>query len=155
MKYHIKEENGFHAIGFELKTKSKRAEVEIGQLWHKFIAENWEDKIPNITNIEPIAIYYEYEGQGMCCSMGPDSYAVLIGCQVDNLETIPVGMTGISVPKQKYAVFTTTGEFPKSLIQTWKEINALNLARNFLYDFENYKHFREPSQEVDIYVGIQ
>ena len=156
MKYHIKIKKAFNVIGFELKTTSKRAEVEIGQLWHKFIAERWEDKIPTITHIEPLAVYYDYHGKGMCCPMGPDSYACLIGCQVEKLDEIPVGMTGKAVPEQKYAVFTVTGEFPESLINAWKEINGMKeLERTFLYDFESYKHFREPSQEVDVYVGVK
>ena len=174
MKYHVKTKEAFNVIGLELKTTSQRAEVEVGQLWHKFIAENTPDQIPNTTHIEPVALYYDYGGQGMCCSMGPDSYAILLGCKVANLDQIPVGMTGKAVPEQKYAVFTITGKVPESIIQAWQEINALGLNRSMLYDFEDYKYiqepmvvhdvrlgtsltetFEEPITEVDIYVGIK
>jgi predicted transcriptional regulator YdeE len=172
MKYHIKIKEAFNVIGLELKTTSKRAEVEIGQLWHKFVAEKAIDKIPNITDSEPIALYYNYGGNGMCCSMGPDSYSYLLGYQVSNLDKVPVGMTGKKVPEQTYAIFTITGELPESIIKAWHQIRAINLKRTFLYDFELYKYYQEPSsnieldptilndqvqttQEVDIYVGIE
>lgn len=174
MKYHVKNKEAFNVIGLELKTTYKRAQVEIGQLWNKFIAENIADKIPNITHIEPVALYYEYGGQGMCCPMGPDSYAMLLGCKVANLDTIPVGMTGKAVPKQKYAVFNITNQLPESLAQAWEAINALGLNRSLQYDFEDYKYIQEPMPvhdvrlgmnytktfdtaitEVDIYVGIK
>ena len=155
MKYHIKEKEAFKVIGIEIQTTAKRADVEISELWHKFVAENIADKIPHKQHIYTIALYSDYGGAGMCCPMGPDSYAYLIGCKVTSLSDIPVGMTGKEVPHQKYAVFACEGDFPASLQKAWQAINTLSLERTFTYDIDSYKHFSDPDHHVDIFVGVK
>lgn len=155
MENHTKVIDAFKVIGLEIQTNSKASEVEIGALWHKFIAENFTDQIPNKAHIYPIALYYNYGSKNMCCPQGADAYACLIGCKVTNLDTIPVGMVGKAVPEQRYALFRATGDFPEGLIKTWQAINAAGLERTYEYDIESYEHFQQPDHEVDIYVAIK
>lgn len=162
MKYHVKTKEAFNVIGLAIQTSNFRVEKELGALWQKFVAEHIEDKIPNKTHVYPVVLYYDYSyeelvgGKPVPGSEGPgDYYTCLLGCKVSTLVAIPVGMTGITVPTSKYAVFTCTGDFPASLKGAWEKIDALNLPRTHAFDLESYKHFREPSHEVDIFVGIQ
>lgn len=155
MKYHIKEKEAFKVIGIEIQTTAERADAEISELWHKFVAENIADTIPNKEHIYTIALYSDYGDSPTCCPQGPDSYSYLIGCKVTKLSHIPVGLTGKEVPAQKYAVFASKGDFPASLQRAWKEINALGLERTLKYDIESYKRFSDPDHEVDVFVGVK
>lgn len=162
MKYNVKTKETFNVIGLAIQTSTFRVEKELGALWHKFVAEHIADKIPNKTHVYPIVLYYDYSyeelvgGKPAQGTEGPgDYYSCLIGCKVSTLVAIPVGMTGITVPTSKYALFSCTGDFPGSLIKKWKEIDSMDLPRTHLFDIESYKHFPEPNHEVDIFVGIQ
>lgn len=160
MKKRIETKQSFYVLGIEIQTNPMVSEKEIAQLWHKFVAEAIEEKIPYKAKFEIIALYSDYSSKhDDYCEAdivnGPiDHYSYLIGCEVLNLDVIPTGMTGKTVPEARYAVFTAKGHFPESLQKTWQEINQLDLERTYQYDFEDYRYFESDDKIIEIYIGI-
>ncbi|MFC2049239.1 GyrI-like domain-containing protein, partial [Chlamydiota bacterium] len=103
---------------------------------------------------EVLALYTDYEGD----HTKPFSY--IIGCRVSKVENLPSGLDFAVVPEQKYALYTSRGLFPQSLIKTWTEIWESQLKRAFKADFEVYsprteeKCFIGDEKEVQVFVGI-
>lgn len=161
MKERIESRPSFHIIGIEIQTSPEVAEKEIAQLWHKFVAENIEEKIPNKASLEILALYSDYSSDhDDYCEhdhvQGPlDHYSYLIGCAVSSLDHVPVGMVGKTIPQSRYAKFTARGHFPESLKKMWQEINDMDLKRTYKFDFEDYRAFEADDKAIDIYVGIK
>lgn len=139
-------------IGIECRTSndSNAGPKDIPLLWQKFYAENIQSKIPNKASDEVIALYCDYEGDYT------QPYSCVIGCAVNSLDQIPEGMVGKVVPESTFALYHATGDFPKSLIDTWGNIWHSNLKRTYAGDYEVYGHkFSATSKEVDVLVAIE
>lgn len=98
-----------------------------------------------------MALYTDYEGDYT------KPYTWILGCEVSSLDNVPAGLVGKMIPKSKYAVYTTQGEFPKGLIAAWQEIWKSDLSRTYKCDFEIYKRDFDPQSnpEVKIYIGVR
>jgi predicted transcriptional regulator YdeE len=139
-------------IGIECRTSNKEnaASQDIPRLWQQFYAEDIQSKIPNATSNEVIALYCDYEGDYT------QPYSCVIGCAVHSLEQIPVGMVGKVIPASHFAHFRATGEFPKSLIDTWVRIWNSSLKRTYVGDYEVYgQRFSAIPKEVDVWVAVE
>ncbi len=60
----------------------------------------------------------------------------------------------LNIPPSQYTIFTAEGEFPKCLIETWKEIWKQNSIRSFSYDFEVYNEDFSNSNEKNLNIFI-
>jgi predicted transcriptional regulator YdeE len=160
MKHCIEKKESFKIIGIEISIYPDKADQDIPELWHKFVAENVIDQIPNKSSFDMIGLYSKYQLAGekpVGCRDAIGSYAYLIGCKVSSLDDIPVGFTGYELPAAEYAVYTTAGsDFPKSLERVWNTIWSSNLPRTFKHDFEVYgAAFQGPEKTVVTHVGIE
>ena len=117
-------------IGIEccISNEENAVSRDIPRLWQQFYAQDIQSKIPNVTSNEIVALYCDYEGDYT------RPYSCVIGCTVHSLEQILMGMVGKVIPASHFVHFRATGEFPKSLIDTWDS----NLKRTYLSDYEIY-----------------
>jgi predicted transcriptional regulator YdeE len=140
-------------MGIECRTSndSDAGPKDIPKLWQQFYSEGVLAKIPNKASNEVIALYCDYEGDFT------QPYSCVIGCSVTSIAEVPEGMVVKTVPTSQFAVFEVSGEFPKSLVDTWGLIWGSSLERSYEGDYEVYgKEFTlEPSKEMKVYVAIK
>ncbi|MGB1294375.1 MAG: GyrI-like domain-containing protein [Flavobacteriales bacterium] len=144
------EKQGFHFIGIPLRTSNENGQAaqDIPAIWHKFISENLQSKIPNKINENEItAIYTNYEDDFM------KPYTMLLGCLVSDLTHIPEGMIGQSFENETYCTFNPTGKLQDGIvIEQWKEIWSSGLQRKYTQDLEIYQ--TNPNDPEDVKVEI-
>jgi predicted transcriptional regulator YdeE len=142
-------------IGVEARTIN-RAEADpltakIPALWGRFF--QFEDRIPNKTNNDAIlGTYTDYE------SDHNGEYSLIVSSQVSDLNDVPDGMVGATIPSGKYLVFTAEGQMPAELIGTWAEIwqhfsDNTEYERIYTTDFE--LHDRNNQSKVDVYIAFK
>ena len=151
----LKRVPGFKAIGIEIRT-SNTAEMNtesanIPGLWGRF----YQEKIPAcIRHGNPdariVGVYSKYASD----HSGP--YSLLAGVEASSFDAIPDGMLGITIPENKYLVFTAHGSMPQTLIQTWSTIweffsQGQKYQRVYTYDFELY----QSPDRVDIHIAVK
>ncbi|MCH9630414.1 MAG: hypothetical protein S4CHLAM37_04130 [Chlamydiia bacterium] len=150
-EFEIKKKNSMMVVGIELRTSNEpdAGPVEIPQHWEKFYKNNIMEKIPNKSANEVVALYCDYEGDHT------KPYSLVIGCPVSSIDHIPEGMVAKIIPETSYAVFDVSGEFPKSLVETWGKIWRTKLDRTFSYDFELYGSEFGSTQKLDVYIAVK
>jgi predicted transcriptional regulator YdeE len=107
--------------------------------------------VPNKADNTIFGVYTDYEGDHT------KPYRLIIGCRVTRTDTVPAGMTNISIPQGVYGKFIAAGEQPKSLIKEWETIWSSDIDRKYDVDFEVYgpRFFDPASQEALIYIGMK
>lgn len=153
-KYKVVEKPTILVIGIECKTSNapEAAPNDIPNHWEKFYSENIMNQIPHKTSTEVIAFFCDYEGDYT------KPYSLFIGCAVDSIDNIPLGMVFKAIPAGSYAVFHATGEHPKALTDTWEYIlEKADLKRTYNVDYEVYgkKFFSADPQEVEVYIALE
>jgi len=143
----------FSVIGITVRTSNLNGESarDIGVLWHKFMSEDILNKIPNKVTNDIYAVYTEYEEDYL------KPYTTILGCKVENTETVPEGMVRMSFKRGNYKEFIAKGDLTKNAVyDAWNSIWQQNLNRNYIADFEVYgeKAINPKNGEVPIYVGI-
>ena len=147
--------NEFKIIGIAARTtnQNNQSVQDIGKLWGQFYANNLIDKIPNKLSNDIYSIYTDYK------SDFTEDYTIIIGMQVDNLDTIPSGLIGRKFPGDNFTVFLAKGEMPKAIMDAWATIweQDKELNRKYSYDFEVYgeKSRNEKDPEVEIYIATE
>jgi len=144
----------FELIGIAVRTTNENnlAAKEIAGLWGKFMSENVLDSIPNKIDSTVYSLYTEYEGDHM------QPYTAILGCKVENLDTIPEGMTGMSFNGGSYVKTTAQGDLMKGLIvNEWSKIWEMELDRAFTADFEVFgPEAQDPSNaKVDFFISVK
>ncbi len=144
----------FKVIGISVRTTNEngRAAKEIANLWGRFMNEKILEAIPNKIDNTVYSIYTDYE------SDHTRPYTAILGCKVENLNTIPDGMTGKSFGGGNYAKLTAKGDLTKGLIvNKWSEIWELDLDRLFTADFEVFgeKAQNPIDAEIDFFIAIK
>ena len=143
----------FDVIGIAVRTINmpQKAEIDIPQLWEKFMYEDVVSQIPNKSNNDVYCIYTDYEGDYT------KPYTTVIGCKVSSLDTIPEDMVGITIETGEYKQFTTKGNLMDNIVyEEWLSIWKADIDRAYLSDFEIYKEgIDEENAEVDIFVGVK
>ncbi len=136
-------------VGIEIRTQNTSA-IEIGELWQKFFANQVQDRIPNCIDSRLFGLYSSYENKHLA------DYNFMIGCPVSDLDQIPQGMVGRTVPAQSYQVARAQGALPDALLETWQDIWQSDIPRSYTYDFEIYDdRATDPENaEIDIFVAI-
>jgi predicted transcriptional regulator YdeE len=126
---------------------------DIGAHWERFYSENIIGEIPDKIDNEVLGLYTDYEGDHT------QPYTLILGCRVDTGHAMPPGhgMTNISIPESKYAVFTAKGKMPDCIVKTWGDIWNSGINRAYKFDFEVYgeKSHNPEDAEVDIYISVK
>ncbi len=153
-EYNIVHKPLFHVIGIECRTVNSllRAFRDIPKHWERFYKEKISDSIPNKVSDEVIAVYCDYEGDHT------QPYSLILGCEVNTLDSVPHGMQAKTIPGSSYALFRAIGPHPQALLKTWSHIwQQSHLPRTYAGDYEIYgkKFLGQSPQEVEVYVGIQ
>lgn len=144
----------FSVIGIAVRTtkENNQAEHDIRALWTKFMAENIMEKIPNKVDNSIYSIYTDYEKDHT------KPYTTILGCKVENLNTIPTGMVGKKFENENYIKQTIAGNLMKGIVfNAWVDIWNLDIPRAYTADFEVYgeKAKNPENAEVDIFVAIK
>jgi len=150
MSYVIEKQNEKFFVGLELRTNNQECSSTMPAHKERFFNEDILAKIPNKVGNALIALYTDYEGDYT------KPYSWILGCEVSSLDDVPAGLVAKVIPESKYAVFTTHGEFPKGLIETWQHIWNSGLCRSYTSDFEMYSADFNPktNPEVKVYIAI-
>lgn len=153
MDYMLEKKNKKFVIGISVKTTNEnmKSAQDIPPLCSRFYGENLSAKIPNRVDQNILVVYTQYESDYM------KPYTCVVGCEVSSLKEVPPGMVGIEIPAHDYAVFTTKGPFPQSVVQAWQGIWSSTMKRSYTADFEVYGPDFNPQTkpEVKIYLAIK
>lgn len=151
MNHIIEHQNAKFFIGLELRTNNEECSLAMPAHKDRFFKENILAKIPNKINGNILALYTDYEGDYT------KPYSWILGCEVSHLNQVPEGLVGKVIPKAKYAIFTTQGEFPQGLITAWQNIWKSGLPRSYTSDFEVYRSDFDPQRnpEVKVYIAVE
>lgn len=144
----------FSVIGISVRTtnENNQAAKDIAYLWDRFVKEKIPDAIPNKIDNTVYSIYTDYE------SDHTKPYSTILGCKVDNLDTVPAGMTGKSFAGGNYVKLTAKGDLTKGLIiNKWLDIWEMSLERLFTADFEVFgEKAQDPlNAEIDFLIAVK
>ncbi len=144
----------FSVIGISVRTTNENGQAgqDIPALWDNFMTEGIEEKIPNKTDSSNYCIYTEYEKDHT------KPYTTILGCKVENLDTIPNGMVGKTFDEATYMKHIAKGNILQGMVfGEWTKIWNSDLDRTFTADFEVYgEEAQNPEKaEVDIFVAVK
>ncbi len=144
----------FKVIGISVRTTNENGQAakDIPVLWEKLISGDILNSIPNKIDNTIYSIYTDYEKDHT------KPYTTVLGCKVQNLDSIPEGMAGYSFDGGDYVKFTTKGDLSNGLvINEWLKIWEMDLGRIFTADFEVYgTKAQNPSDAgVDIFIAVK
>ena len=144
----------FSVIGISVRTSNENGQAgqDIPALWNKFMSEGIAEKIPNKIDNSIYCIYTEYEKDHT------KPYTTILGCKVENLDTIPNGMVGKTFDEANYTKHIAKGNILHGMVfGKWTKIWNSNLDRTFTADFEVYgeKAQNPENAEVDIFVAVK
>lgn len=146
--------DAFALIGITVRTCNTdgTAAVDIPALWERFSSENLMSKIPNLLSTDVYSVYTDYEGDYT------KPYTTLIGYRVANLDVIPDGLTGITIPQGVYLKHVVNGNLLKGAVyEAWLEIWNADIPRVYTADYEVYgADAQDPENAVvNIYLSVK
>lgn len=141
-------------VGISTRTSNAkgRAEIDIPQLWHNFMANQAIKSIPNKLSDTMYALYTDYE------SDHNGEYTVILGYEVSSLDNIPEEYTVKFVEEATYKKFIAKGDLTKNaVIDVWMEIWNSDINRAYTTDIEVYgeKAMNPTDGEAEIFVAIE
>lgn len=144
----------FKVIGISVRTTNEhgQAGIDIPALWNQFVTEGLITKIPNKIGDNIYCIYTEYEKDHT------KPYTAILGCKVDNLDSIPTGLIGMTLDEGNYIKWVAKGDINKGMVfGEWTKIWNSDIPRAFTADFEVYgeKALNSENAEVDIFLAIR
>lgn len=144
----------FRLIGIAIRTTNENGQSaqDIPALWNRFMTEGIHARIPHKTGHEIYAVYTDYEKDHT------RPYTTILGCRVDNLDTIPEGMTGKQIEGGTYTRHTAKGNIQQGIVyEAWVKIWNSDLERIFTTDFEVYgeKAQNPENAEVEIFIAVK
>jgi predicted transcriptional regulator YdeE len=141
-------------IGIQVRTNNRDemapSTARIPGLWGRFFQDRVAERIPHERRSgHIIAAYTKYETD----HTGP--YTLVVGPEVRDLDSIPSGLTGLTIPAGQYLVFTAHGEMPKALIDMWIHIwsyfsESARHKRLYTTDYEVHRD----NERVDIHIAV-
>ena len=137
----------FTVIGISVRTTNENGQSakDIGGLWNKFMTEGILNKIPNKIDDTVYSIYTAYEGDHT------KPYTTILGCKVENVDTIPNGMVAKTFKGGNYTKFVSKGDLTKGVVyETWLKIWNSDLDRTYTADFEDYGNKGDASKLPDL-----
>lgn len=143
----------FSILGIAVRTtnENEQAAKDIPALWNRFFTEGIAGRIPGKVDDTIYCVYTDYEDDYR------KPYTTILGCKVENLETIPAGMTGKTIVQGDYEKFTASGNLQNGIVyQLWKKIWNTPLKRAYTTDVEMYAKAKDPQHaEVDVFIAIK
>jgi predicted transcriptional regulator YdeE len=148
--YLLQEQNQKLIVGIAIETNNQEASETLPNLWKKFMQEKIFDKISNKTNNYIYAVYTDYQGDYT------KPYTYIIGCEVSSFDNISKGLVTKVIPASKYAVYSSDGQYPESLLSTWQKIWKSGLKRAYKTDLEIYPPDFHPinNPKVKVYISL-
>lgn len=145
--------DAFTIVGIAVRTTNQhgQSQVDIGQLWQKFIQEKTIDKIPHKISSEIYCVYTDYESD----FNGP--YTTIIGCRVNSATAITGEFTRKEIAWGKYLKNEAKGKLPDCVAEMWRSIWQSSIDRAYLADFDVYGEGCKNPQNatVDIYLSVK
>lgn len=146
--------SSFNIIGITVRTSNHEggADVDIPNLWQRFMQDSIIAKIPNIIDQNIHCVYTEYEGDYT------QPYTILLGMKVSSLENIPSGLTGMTFVGGNYKKYHCEGKMEDGVVyNAWQTIWNEPIDRAYTADFEIYDSEATDDQNVsaDIYIAIK
>jgi predicted transcriptional regulator YdeE len=143
----------FHVIGIAVRTTNENGQAaqDIPALWNKFMSERILDRIPNKIDHSIYCIYTEYEKDYT------RPYTTILGCKVENLDSIPEGMIGKTIEESTYTKYVAKGDLMQGVVfAEWTKIWNSDLDRTYTADFEVYgeRSLNPADAEVDIFIAV-
>jgi predicted transcriptional regulator YdeE len=143
----------FNVIGISVRTTNENGQsgTDIPALWNQFISEGILSKIPNKVSEDIFCVYTDYEKDHT------KPYTTILGCRVENLDTIPDGMTGKTIESAVYEKFIASGNLNDGIVfNKWLEIWNSGLNRSFTADYEVYGDKAQNPQDatVEIFIAV-
>jgi len=143
----------FHIIGIAVRTTNENGQAgeDIPALWAKLMTEGIIEKIPNKLDNTVYSIYTDYEKDHT------KPYTTILGCKVEDLDTIPNGMVGKTIDEATYQKFVAKGNLAHGAVYNeWTKIWNSAIDRSFTADFEVYdENAQDPTNaEVAIYIAL-
>src|SRR4051812_6201784 len=100
----------FRLIGLKLPGKTTneggKSQIDCGNLWQKFAAENYESKIPGKLSNEIYAVYFNYDGDYT------KPFAYFIGCRVKVDVQTPQHLEDLIIPAGAFTKVIAKGKMP-------------------------------------------
>jgi AraC family transcriptional regulator len=155
MDVKILTKQAFKIIGMRYFGENKNQEIK--QLWDIFLP--WMESIKSRINKSfSYGICYPVEG-----GSGDAALEYIAAVEVSDLHDLPAEMVGITIPTQKYAVFTHKGSVDKipktyqAIYAVWQPKSGYELMK--APDFEYYDQRFDPdnpeASELEIYIPIK
>ncbi|WP_061994185.1 GyrI-like domain-containing protein [Clostridium sp. ATCC 25772] len=134
----------------ETTNENGKAIKDIGEMWEKFLAKAYYEKIKNRNNKKFIAVYTDYQGDFT------NPYNFLICSEVIKSDNLESPLVSRKIPGGKYAKFVIKGDVKKSVQEFWSELWQMNLDRRYSCDFEEYQNNSNDmeNQEIHIYISL-
>ncbi|MDR2147886.1 MAG: GyrI-like domain-containing protein [Tannerella sp.] len=144
----------FHVIGISVRTTNENGQAtqDIPALWNRFMTEEIAKQISNKIDNSVYCIYTDYEKDYT------KPYTTILGCKVENLDTVPSGMIGKTFDKADYVKHIAKGNILQGMVfNEWTKIWNSDLDRTYTADFEVYgdKAQNPENAEVDIFVSVK
>lgn len=144
----------FSVIGIAVRTSNENGQAaqDIPALWNRFMTEQIAEKIPGKKDQSLYCIYTDYELDHT------RPYTTILGCRVDNLNTVPAGMMGKTIDGGKYVRYVAEGNITHgSVFDEWTKIWNSDLQRTYTTDFEFYgEKAQDPENAaIDIFVAVK
>jgi predicted transcriptional regulator YdeE len=144
----------FNIIGISVRTsnENEQAAKDIPALWNKFMSEGIAAQIPNKIDGTIYCVYTEYEKDYT------KPYTTILGCKVNSLDTIPVGMLSKTINETNYAKHTAHGNLLQcAVFNEWIKIWNTTIDRAYTADFEVYdeRSLNFENAEVDIFIALK
>lgn len=154
MEPRIVERTSFHVVGMADRfTPATNTRIPI--LWERFVPRM--DAIPHRRGATTLGVCVE-AGADTC---GEGGFTYVAGVEVDRLDAVPEGMIALTIPENRYAVFTHSGHVSRindTVRQIWGAWLPTSPYRHVpAPDFELYDERWNPATgdgEIDIWVPI-
>jgi predicted transcriptional regulator YdeE len=137
----------FNIAGILVRTTNLagQSQVDIGNLWARFFADNITSMIPAKLSDDLICAYTEYESDMY------GWYSVILGYKVAQSDNVTNEISVVNVPPSKYQVFISADAKPETVVQTWMLIWQSEIPRAYQTDFDLYL----PDGRVETYLSIK
>lgn len=152
MDYVNSELDEFYIVWLYIRTNNQKASIDIPALWQEFIGDGIMWEITDRVNDDIYQIYTDYAGD--CDDISIRDYNTIIWCKVSSLEDVPDGCIFKKISKWNYQVYTSTGELPKSVSDTWLYIWSNVNNRKYATDFDLYEANPEDPTMVKTYISV-
>lgn len=138
-------------VGISARTNNASPDMTsvIGGLWGRFYQEGFYTAITGKVNEKALGIYTDYADDEK------GDYTILVACETTEEENMKNGAVVRKIPAGSYARFIVKGDLHKAVTEFWEKLQAMNLPRAFVCDFEEYQNSDMDQAEIHMYIGLK